>query len=221
MTDYSLLEKAVADSTARYRELSDKIKTDEKRMNDIRELQRHIGVYGKTREIYRAYRASGKSVNFYEAHRADIVLHEAAKHHFDESGYGKSKKLPSMQSLKQEYAILAAGKGKLYSEFKQARQKMIELQMAKQNVDYILNAPTLPAKTYKRALVPCDVSSQSHRAVRCTADADGGLNGRARKRPPGGVWGGSTNKHFTVSAHSRNGKGAAGIYRRLACKLAN
>jgi hypothetical protein len=48
------------------------------------------------------------------------------------------KKLPSMQSLKQEYAMLKAENKKRYPEYKQAREKMVELLTAKNNVGRIL-----------------------------------------------------------------------------------
>ena len=48
------------------------------------------------------------------------------------------KKLPSIQSLKQEYAMLQAENKKRYPEYKQAREKMIELLTAKNNVERIL-----------------------------------------------------------------------------------
>ena len=49
---------------------------------------------------------------------------QAAKRYFDSLGL---KKLPSIQSLKQEYAMLKAENKKRYPEYKQAREKMIEL----------------------------------------------------------------------------------------------
>ena len=48
------------------------------------------------------------------------------------------EKLPSIQSLKQEYAVLQAERGKRYPEYKRAREKMIELLTAKNNVERIL-----------------------------------------------------------------------------------
>ena len=48
------------------------------------------------------------------------------------------QKLPSIQSLKQEYAALQAKKVKLYSAYKQAKAEMIELLTAKNNVERIL-----------------------------------------------------------------------------------
>ena len=43
-----------------------------------------------------------------------------------------------MQSLKQEYAMLQTENKKRYPEYKQAREKMIELLTAKNNVERIL-----------------------------------------------------------------------------------
>ncbi len=111
----------------------------QERMKDISELQKHIGDYGKTREIFAQYRklTGRKREKFYEQHSSEITACQAAKRYFDSLGL---KKLPSMQSLKQEYAILKAENKKRYPEYKQAREKMIELLTAKNNVERILGA---------------------------------------------------------------------------------
>ena len=54
-------------------------------------------------------------------------------------GYGKDKKLPKMDALKQEYAEILLQKKNLYSHYKPAKENMIKLQMAKQNTDSILD----------------------------------------------------------------------------------
>ena len=74
-------------------------------MAEISELQKHIGVYGNTREVCAMYMKSGWNKDFHEEHRAGITLHRAAKKHFDDQ---KTKKLPTIASLKQEYAALLA-----------------------------------------------------------------------------------------------------------------
>jgi len=100
-------------------------------------LQRNIGTYFKTREVYAQYRKlkGRKQAKFYEQHTSEIAACQAAKHYFDSLGL---KKLPSIQSLKQEYATLQAENKKRYPEYKQAREKMIELLTAKNNVERIL-----------------------------------------------------------------------------------
>ena len=78
-----------------------------------------------------------KQTKFYEQHTGEINACQAAKRYFDSLAL---KKLPSIQSLKQEYATLAAENKRRYPEQKRAREKMIELLTAKNNVERILGA---------------------------------------------------------------------------------
>jgi len=94
--DYDDLVEKSAAASGEYNDRLAKIKAVEERLGEISELQKHIGTYGKTREVYAQYKASGWDKNFYEQFRADITLHKAARKYFDEHGYGKNKKLPSM-----------------------------------------------------------------------------------------------------------------------------
>jgi len=136
---------------AEYNGRLDKIKAAEEWMKQISELQKHIGTYGKTREVYQQYRASGRDPDFYETHRADITLHEAAKKYFDDHGFGKNKKLPSMQSLRQEYAILAAEKKKCYSGWSELKANRAALLTAKSNASRILGVtPDAPERNEHR-----------------------------------------------------------------------
>ena len=137
LTDLGELEKACDAAAQKFSDLSDQINAAEQRMKDISELQRHIGTYSKTREVYAQYRklTGRKQAKFYEQHTSEIEGCQAAKRYFDSLGL---RKLPSMQSLKQEYATLQAENKKRYPEYKQAREKMIELLTAKNNVERIL-----------------------------------------------------------------------------------
>ena len=138
LDDYEKLVAAAAEASAQFNGLSEKVKATDGRLKEISELQRQIGVYSKTREAHQKYLASGRDPGFYEAHRADLTLHQAARKYFDSKGYGRKNPLPKMDALKREYATLAAGKGRQYAEYKAARQRMVELQTAKQNADTIL-----------------------------------------------------------------------------------
>lgn len=137
LTDFRELEKACDAAARKFNDLGDQMKAADKRMKDISELQRHIGTYGKTREIYAQYRklTGGKQSKFYEQHSSEIEGCQAAKRYFNSLGL---KKLPSMQLLKQEYATLQAENKKRYPEYKQARSEMVELLTAKNNVERIL-----------------------------------------------------------------------------------
>ena len=137
LTDLGELEKACEAAVQKFNDLATQSKTASARTKDIFELQKHIGGYGKTREIYAQYRklTGGKREKFYEQHSSEITTCQAAKRYFDSLGL---KKLPSMQSLKQEYAMLKAENKKRYSEYERAREEMIELLTAKNNVERIL-----------------------------------------------------------------------------------
>ena len=137
LTNLGELEEACDVAIQKFNDLADQTKAASARMKDISELQRHIGAYSKTREIYAQYRKlTGKEqAKFYDKHSSEIQACQAAKRYFDFLGL---KKLPPMQSLKQEYAALYAENRKRYPEYKQAKAKMIELLTAKNNVERIL-----------------------------------------------------------------------------------
>ena len=99
-------------------------------------LQTHILNYIKTREIYAAYHQSGYSKKFLAEHESEIALHRAAKKAFNELGL---KKLPTMKTLRAEYAVLLAEKKQTYAEYRQARDEMRQMLKAKANVELLLN----------------------------------------------------------------------------------
>jgi len=136
LDDYNELAKKANAVSSDFDERLARIKTLEKRMSEISELQKHIGTYGKTREVYKQYRASGKDVGFYEIHRADITLHLAAKKHFNERNF--TGKLPSINTLRQEWATLNAEKKALYRDYHELKDQRKELLTAKDTCERIL-----------------------------------------------------------------------------------
>ena len=132
---YCDLTAALENAEKRHRELSEKIKSAEARMAEISVLQKHIINYARTRDVYVAYRKAGYSKKFRAEHEAELLLHQAAKKAFDERGL---KKLPSVKSLRSEYAELLAGKKAMYAEYRKARAMMRELFIHKANVDMLL-----------------------------------------------------------------------------------
>ena len=134
---YADLESACDAAVRKYHEFADRTKANSERMKEISELQKHIGTYGKTREIYAQYRRlpPKKQEEFYAQHASAIISCEAAKRYFDGLGL---KKLPSVQSLKQEYATLLAENKRLYPDQKKAKAEMMELLTVKHNTSRIL-----------------------------------------------------------------------------------
>lgn len=95
--------------------------------------------YSKTRDTYVAYRKAGYSKTFRAEHETEILLYQAAKKAFDDLGYGKGKKIPSIASLRVEYAATLDEKKRAYAEYREAKAKMRELLLARENVDRLLN----------------------------------------------------------------------------------
>ena len=135
LMDYAALAEKSAAASALFHETSDTIKAAEQRLAEITIMQKHISNYAKTRDVYVAYRKAGYSKKFLAAHEGEIMLHKQAKQFFDSQGL---KKLPSVKSLKAEYAKLLEKKKDAYSEYQKQRKEMRELLVAKANVDRIL-----------------------------------------------------------------------------------
>jgi len=135
LTEYPQLEEKAKQAAAKHTDVSGRIKTIEQRMDEIAALQKQIGNYGKTRDVYTAYRKGGYSKKYRAEHESEILIHQAAKKAFDDLGL---KKIPSVKALKQEYASLLADKKKLYSEYHSAKKEMADFLTAKANVDRLL-----------------------------------------------------------------------------------
>ena len=81
LTDLGELVKACDAAAQKFNDLGNQMKAAEQRMKDISELQRHIGTYSKTREVYAQYRklTGRKREKFYEQHSSEITACQAAK----------------------------------------------------------------------------------------------------------------------------------------------
>lgn len=135
LTEYPQLEEKAKQAAAKQTDISSRIKVVEQRMDEISVLQKQIGNYGKTRDVYVAYRKAGYSKKYRAAHESDIRIHQAAKKTFDELGL---KKIPSVKALKQEFAALLAEKKKMYSEYHTVKKEMKDFITAKSNIDRLL-----------------------------------------------------------------------------------
>jgi len=112
-----------------------RIQNIDSRLKDISTLQKHIGAYSKTREVYIAYRKSGYSKKYLAEHEDDLAAHRAAKKYFGSLGLDK---LPTISRLKAEYGALTAEKKKLYADYHPARKHMQDILSAQQNVQRLL-----------------------------------------------------------------------------------
>ncbi len=135
LLQYTELAKKTAGSSERFRQLSEEIKSAEKRMAELSVLRTHIINYAKTRDTYVDYRKAGYSKRFLAEHEPDILLHKAAKKYYNDAGM---KKLPNVKEINAEYAEPLSKKKAAYAEYREAKEEMQELLIVKANVDRIL-----------------------------------------------------------------------------------
>ena len=149
LTDLEMLRKQCDEAAARFHRLADKSRANSERMKEIVELQKHIGAYVKTREVYAEYRKlpPKKQSKFFEQHSGQIDACRAAKKYFDSLGL---KELPRYERLKREYAALNAENKQIYTQYRETREKMRELLTAENNVKRILSLETKPAREKHR-----------------------------------------------------------------------
>jgi hypothetical protein len=143
---YEELAEQTEGAVKRFGDLAGSIKATEMEMSKNAGLQTHIVNYIKTREVYAAYRKAGYSKNFREEHEADILIHQAAKKAFDDL---KVKKLPTVRTLRERYAVLLSEKKKAYAQYRKAKDEMRELQTVKANVDALLE-PSAKERTRQK-----------------------------------------------------------------------
>ena len=114
-----------------FNRVNPRLKAIDARLGEIAELQKHIGAYIKTRDVYAGYKEAGYSKKYLAGHEDDIARHKAAQKFFDAQNL---KKLPTIPKLKQEYAALLDEKKKLTAEYKPMRAAMQEILTIEQNI---------------------------------------------------------------------------------------
>ena len=135
ISDLDELREAAQKAKDDFNDIQTRIHAADARMKDITVLQKHIGTYIKTKDIYAGYKKSKFSKKFHSENEKALADHKAAKAYFDEL---KLDKLPTINMLKQEYASLSAEKKKLYGGYSAARNHMQEILMAQQNIHMLL-----------------------------------------------------------------------------------
>jgi hypothetical protein len=152
LDDYDVLKEKSSMASNRFNELSEKIKALDATLSANATLQKQIITYTKTRKTYVEYRKAGYSKQFKALNEADIILHQTAKKFFDELGYGKEKKLPTIASLRANYTTTLDEKKKAYQEYRQAKSEMQSLVTAHSNVQRLLDITDAPKPNYERKM---------------------------------------------------------------------
>ena len=142
--DFDELSRRAEAASEKCSALTEKLKATEVKMSEVEELKKQVIIYLRTRETFRAYKASGYSKRYLAEHEQEILLHRAAKKAFNDRGL---KKLPTVKALQDEYAALLAEKRAAYPSYREARAEMKKLLTYRANAEAILGGKGCIANT--------------------------------------------------------------------------
>ena len=125
------LNQLIAELETKYHDSLAVVKDLEGRMKANKKLRYHIAAYTSTKGIVQQFNTAKRPAVFEEQHRAELTAYRAAAAYFKANNITK---LPSPKKLEVEYAQLASEKAKFYEQYKEAKEELLKLQTAKQNV---------------------------------------------------------------------------------------
>ena len=124
-------------------------------MLNIRQFQKHIGTYLKTKDIYKAYQQlpASQQDQFKQKHGKHIERYQEATAYFDQQGYGfkTGNKLPTIKQLTEQYATLNTQQQVLWAQYHETKNMAPaeqELHTAYQNAKDLLGIKNQPAFEY-------------------------------------------------------------------------
>ena len=125
------LDQRIAELDTKFHESLTVVKDLEGRTKANKELRYHVAAYTSTKNIAQQLKAAKQPTAFEEQHRAELTAYRAATAYFKANNITK---LPSPKKLEAEYAQLASEKAKFYEQYKEAKEELLKLKTAKQNV---------------------------------------------------------------------------------------
>ena len=131
LTDEDALNQRITELETKYHDSLAVVKDLEGRIKTNNELRYHIAAYTSTKSVAQQLKAAKRPAAFEEQHRAELTAHRAAAAYFKANNLTK---LPSPKKLEAEYAQLASEKAKFYEQYKEAKEELLKLKTAKQNV---------------------------------------------------------------------------------------
>ena len=125
------LDQRIAELDTKFHESLAVVKDLETRMANNQTLRRYAASYKQYRPLAQKRNAAKSPATFEEQHRAELTAHRAAAAYFKANDITK---LPSPKKLEAEYAQLASEKAQFYEQYKEAKNELLKLKTAKQNV---------------------------------------------------------------------------------------
>ena len=125
------LDQRITELDTKFHDSLAVVKDLEGRMKANKELRYQVAAYASTKNIAQQLKAAKRPASFEEQHRAALTAYRAAAAYFKANDITK---LPSPKKLEAEYAQLASEKAKFYERYKEAKEELLKLKTAKQNV---------------------------------------------------------------------------------------
>ena len=125
------LDRRIEELQSQYDHAKEVVLDLDARMKSTRKLLEQVAAYNKTKNIAQQLKTAKRPAVFEEQHRAELTAYRAAAAYFKANDITK---LPSPKKLEAEYALLASEKAKFYEQYKEAKEELLKLKTAKQNV---------------------------------------------------------------------------------------
>ena len=131
LTDEDALNQRITELETKYHDSLAVVKDLEGRMKFNKELRYHVAAYTSTKIAVQQLKTAKRPAVFEEQHRAELTAYRVAEAYFKANNITK---LPNPKKLEVEYAQLASEKAKFYEQYKEAKEELLKLKTAKQNV---------------------------------------------------------------------------------------
>ena len=125
------LNQRIAELETKYHDSLAVVKDLEGPMKTNKELRYYVTAYANTKSVTQQLKIAKRPAVFEEQHRAELTAYRAAAAYFKANNITK---LPSPKKLEAEYVQLASEKAKFYEQYKEAKEELLKLKTAKQNV---------------------------------------------------------------------------------------
>ena len=131
LTDEDALNQRITELETKYHDSLAVVKDLEGRMKANKELRYQVAAYTSTKNVAQQLKTAKRPAVFEEQHRAELTASRAAAAYFKANNITK---LPNPKKLEAEYAQLSSEKAKFYEQYKEAKEELLKLKTAKQNV---------------------------------------------------------------------------------------
>ena len=131
------LAQHIAELQSQYSEALEVVKDLETRIDENRELSRHVSAYLQNRKIAQQSKHAENLAEYQETHRAELTAYQAAAAYFKAHNI---QKLPSLKQLKAEREDLISEKAQFYQKYRETRKAWLDLSTAQQNLEALHRA---------------------------------------------------------------------------------